>query len=159
MKHENYRFLRTIFTLLFGVMLSINAYAQEITVTGTVKDQTGEPVIGVNVIVKGTTVGTITNIDGEFTLKAKMNDVLVASFIGYATQEVPVTSKTLTITLKENAEFLDEVVVLGYGANARKQDLSAAVGVISNTDELASRAVSSTEIGRASCRERVLRLV
>ena len=145
MKHENYRFLRTIFTLLFGVMLSINAYAQEITVTGTVKDQTGEPVIGVNVIVKGTTVGTITNIDGEFTLKAKMNDVLVVSFIGYATQEVPVTSKTLTITLKENAEFLDEVVVLGYGANARKQDLSAAVGVISNTEELATRPVSSTE--------------
>ena len=101
--------------------------------------------IGVNVIVKGTTVGTITNIDGEFTLKAKMNDVLVVSFIGYATQEVPVTSKTLTITLKENAEFLDEVVVLGYGANARKQDLSAAVGVISNTEELATRPVSSTE--------------
>ena len=145
MKHENYRFLRTIFTLLFGVMLSINTYAQEITVTGTVKDQTGEPVIGVNVIVKGTSVGTITNIDGEFTLKAKMNDVLVVSFIGYATQEVPVTSKTLTITLKENAEFLDEVVVLGYGANARKQDLSAAVGVISNTEELATRPVSSTE--------------
>ena len=109
------------------------------------KDQIGEPVIGANVLVRGTTNGVITNVNGEFILSASKSDVLVVSFVGYTTQEIPVSEKQMTIVLKEDTELLDEVVVLGYGANTRKQDLSASVGIISNTDELAARPVTSTE--------------
>lgn len=98
-----------------------------------------------NVLVRGTTNGVITNVNGEFILSASKSDVLVVSFVGYTTQEIPVSEKQMTIVLKEDTELLDEVVVLGYGANTRKQDLSASVGIISNTDELAARPVTSTE--------------
>lgn len=118
---------------------------QQISVKGIVKDQIGEPVIGANVLVRGTTNGVITNVNGEFILSASKSDVLVVSFVGYTTQEIPVSEKQMTIVLKEDTELLDEVVVLGYGANTRKQDLSASVGIISNTDELAARPVTSTE--------------
>ena len=121
------------------------AYSQQISVKGIVKDQIGEPVIGANVLVRGTTNGVITNVNGEFILSASKSDVLVVSFVGYTTQEIPVSEKQMTIVLKEDTELLDEVVVLGYGANTRKQDLSASVGIISNTDELAARPVTSTE--------------
>lgn len=102
-------------------------------------------IIGANVLVRGTTNGVITNVNGEFILSASKSDVLVVSFVGYTTQEIPVSEKQMTIVLKEDTELLDEVVVLGYGANTRKQDLSASVGIISNTDELAARPVTSTE--------------
>ena len=126
-------------------MLTVIAYSQQISVKGIVKDQIGEPVIGANVLVRGTTNGVITNVNGEFILSASKSDVLVVSFVGYTTQEIPVSEKQMTIVLKEDTELLDEVVVLGYGANTRKQDLSASVGIISNTDELAARPVTSTE--------------
>lgn len=126
-------------------LLLVIAYSQQISVKGIVKDQIGEPVIGANVLVRGTTNGVITNVNGEFILSASKSDVLVVSFVGYTTQEIPVSEKQMTIVLKEDTELLDEVVVLGYGANTRKQDLSASVGIISNTDELAARPVTSTE--------------
>lgn len=133
------------FFLLLGLFTSVIAYSQQISVKGIVKDQIGEPVIGANVLVRGTTNGVITNVNGEFILSASKSDVLVVSFVGYTTQEIPVSEKQMTIVLKEDTELLDEVVVLGYGANTRKQDLSASVGIISNTDELAARPVTSTE--------------
>lgn len=139
------RTLQTVLTLMLGLFMSVSALAQQLSVKGTVNDQTGIPVIGANVLVKGTTNGVITDIDGKFQLSANKGDVLSVSFVGYTSQEVTVTGKELTIVLKEDAELLDEVVVLGYGANTRKQDLSASVGVVSNTDELAVRPVSSTE--------------
>lgn len=128
-----------------GLFTSVIAYSQQISVKGIVKDQIGEPVIGANVLVRGTTNGVITNVNGEFILSASKSDVLVVSFVGYTTQEIPVSEKQMTIVLKEDTELLDEVVVLGYGANTRKQDLSASVGIISNTDELTARPVTSTE--------------
>lgn len=145
MKQVNLRIYRTILTLLVGLFLSAGAYAQQISVRGIVKDQMGEPVIGANVLVKGTSNGAITDIDGKFALSAAKNDILIISFVGFTSQEIPVTGKDLMVTLKEDTGLLDEVVVLGYGANARKQDLSAAVGVLSNTDDLTVRPVSSTE--------------
>ena len=145
MKKVNLRIYRTILTLLVGLFLSAGAYAQQISVRGIVKDQMGEPVIGANVLVKGTSNGVITDIDGKFALSAAKNDILIISFVGFTSQEIPVTGKDLMVTLKEDTGLLDEVVVLGYGANARKQDLSAAVGVLSNTDDLTVRPVSSTE--------------
>lgn len=145
MKQTKFRINPMILTLMLGLFLSVSAFAQQIAVKGTVKDQMGEPIIGANVLVKGTTVGVVTNLDGQFELSAAKNSVLLISFVGFINQEVRVTGKTLVVTLKEDTELLDEVVVLGYGANARKQDLSASVGVLSNTDELAVRPVTSTE--------------
>ena len=145
MKQINLGFYRMVLFLLLGLFTSVIAYSQQISVKGIVKDQIGEPVIGANVLVRGTTNGVITNVNGEFILSASKSDVLVVSFVGYTTQEIPVSEKQMTIVLKEDTELLDEVVVLGYGANTRKQDLSASVGIISNTDELAARPVTSTE--------------
>ena len=145
MRQVNLGFYRMVLFLLLGLFTSVIAYSQQISVKGIVKDQIGEPVIGANVLVRGTTNGVITNVNGEFILSASKSDVLVVSFVGYTTQEIPVSEKQMTIVLKEDTELLDEVVVLGYGANTRKQDLSASVGIISNTDELAARPVTSTE--------------
>lgn len=145
MKQVNLGFYRMVLFLLLGLFTSVIAYSQQISVKGIVKDQIGEPVIGANVLVRGTTNGVITNVNGEFILSASKSDVLVVSFVGYTTEEIPVSEKQMTIVLKEDTELLDEVVVLGYGANTRKQDLSASVGIISNTDELAARPVTSTE--------------
>ena len=145
MNQVNLGFYRMVLFLLLGLFTSVIAYSQQISVKGIVKDQIGEPVIGANVLVRGTTNGVITNVNGEFILSASKSDVLVVSFVGYTTQEIPVSEKQMTIVLKEDTELLDEVVVLGYGANTRKQDLSASVGIISNTDELAARPVTSTE--------------
>jgi len=103
---------------------------QEKTVSGTVVDSNGEPVIGANVTVKNTTMGTITNMDGKFSLQIQNNPVLVISYIGYITQEVTVGSQTtLSIILAEDSQALNEVVVVGYGT-ARKSDLTGAVSSI-----------------------------
>lgn len=96
-------------------------------VTGTVVDVAGVPVIGANVMVKGTTNGTITDMDGKFTLEVPEGAVLQVSYIGYTNQEVVVGKNTiLTITLKEDTQSLDEVVVVGYGTQ-KKVNLTGAV--------------------------------
>lgn len=138
MKQVNLRIYRTILTLLSGLFLSAGAYAQQISVKGTVKDQNGEPVIGANVLVKGTTNGVITDVDGKFALQTTEKDVLEISFLGYKTQEVKASSKPITIILQEDAELLDEVVVIGYGTS-RKEDLSTAVSTVKMDDKLKSR--------------------
>lgn len=130
---------------MLGLFVSVGAFAQKISVTGVVKDQSGLPIIGGNVMVKGTTTGVITDVDGKFTLSANKGDILVISYVGFTSQEVPVSEKLMQIVLLEDTELLDEVVVLGYGAQTRKQDLSASVGIVDNTDELAIRPVTSTE--------------
>ncbi|MDR0845198.1 MAG: TonB-dependent receptor plug domain-containing protein, partial [Tannerella sp.] len=90
--------------------------AQGVRITGTVIDVQGEPVIGANVIEKGTTNGSITDIDGKFALPVASNAILVVSYIGYDKQEIAVGNKnTLTITLLENSQALDEVLVVAYG--------------------------------------------
>ena len=111
MKQVNLGFYRMVLFLLLGLFTSVIAYSQQISV----KDHIGEPVIGANVLVRGTTNGVITNVNGEFILSASKSDVLVVSFVGYTTQEIPVSEKQMTIVLKEDTELLDEVVVLGYG--------------------------------------------
>mgnify|MGYP003174029886 CR=1 FL=1 len=93
MKQVNLRIYQTILTLLVGLFLSAGAYAQQISVRGIVKDQMGEPVIGANVLVKGTSNGVITDIDGKFALSAAKNDILIISFVGFMSQEIPVTGK------------------------------------------------------------------
>lgn len=90
-------------------------------ITGIVKDQSGEPVIGANIVEKGTTNGTITDIDGQYSLEVGSNSILVVSYIGYITQEIPVgKNNTLDVLLREDTETLDEVIVIGYGTTKRK---------------------------------------
>ncbi len=132
-------------SLFMGLILCVGAYAQQLAVSGLVLDADGEPLIGASVMVKGTQNGTLTDLDGRFKINAKKGDVLTVRYVGYETQEVSVTGNDITINMKEDTEQLDEVVVLGYGAESRKQDLSAAVGVVQNTGELQKRPVTSTE--------------
>ena len=138
MKQANFRIHRTILTLLFGLFLSVGMYAQQITTTGTVKDSTGEPIIGANVLVKGSTLGSITDIDGKFTIKVSNGDVLQFSFMGYKTIEMKAENKPMNIVLQEDTEVLDEVIVIGYGTS-RKEDLSTAVSHCKMDDKLKSR--------------------
>lgn len=138
-------FGETVSSDLNHVSMSTLAQSGE-KVHGRVVDEKGEAIIGASVLVKGTTNGTITDFNGEFELAVEKNSVLVVSYIGFTSLEIrPEGKKEIVVTMKENTELLDEVVVLGYGANSRKQDLSASVGVLNNTEELASRPVSSTE--------------
>lgn len=119
---------------LIGMLLPMCMFAQQIAVQGVVKDQTGETVIGASVMEKGTTNGTITGIDGDFSLNMSPNGTLVVSFVGYKTQEVQVKGqKQLQVVLSEDAEMLDEVVVIGYGT-MKKSDLTGAVSSIGNKD-------------------------
>ena len=123
-----------IMVCLIGMLLPMCMFAQQITVQGVVKDQTGETVIGASVMEKGTTNGTITGIDGDFSLNMSPNGTLVVSFVGYKTQEVQVKGqKQLQVVLSEDAEMLDEVVVIGYGT-MKKSDLTGAVSSIGNKD-------------------------
>ena len=116
-----------------GMLLSVQVFAQGLTVKGVVKDNTGMGVIGANILVKGTTNGTITDFDGNFTLEAKKGDVIVISFIGYKTQELPAAA-TMNVTLQDDTEVLEDVVVIGYGS-VKKNDATGSVTAI-KPDEL-----------------------
>lgn len=114
-----------LFSCLVLMFLSISMMAQKVPVSGTVSDQTG-PVIGASVIEKGTTNGTMTDNDGHFALTVSKGAVIEISSIGYKTQEITVGDQTnFTVTLSEDNEFLDEVVVVGYGS-MKKSDLAGA---------------------------------
>ena len=130
-------------SLVSGVPLPANASAdttamiqqQSVKIKGRVTDASGEPVIGANVVQKGTTNGTITDLNGDFTLTVSQGAVLQVSFIGYKQQEVSLKNgqAQVTVVLKDDAELLDEVVVVGYGT-MKKRDLSGAVSQIKSDD-------------------------
>ncbi len=128
MKQVNFRICRTILPLLLGLFLSVSAYAQDITVQGNVKDAMGG-VIGASVVEKGNPAnGTITDFDGNFSLKVPGGSTLVISYIGYKSQEVA-AAPNVQVTLVEDSELLDEVVFIGYGV-AKKNDLTGSVTAI-----------------------------
>lgn len=120
--------LKALPTLLVGLFLSIGAFAQQIAVKGHVKDTTGEPVIGANVLVKGTTNGTITDFDGNFMLNVPKDAILSVSFVGYKSAEVKAAS-TVMVTLEDDSQVLDAVVVIGYGS-VKKNDMTGSVTAI-----------------------------
>ena len=132
---------RLMFTVLFSV-LAVGAFAQN-KVTGTVVDATGEPVIGASVIVKGTTNGTVTDFNGNFTINnVPANGSLEISYIGFKTQQVAVAGKTsVSVTMQEDNALLDEVVVVGYGVQ-RKSDVTGALTRV-NEEQLNNRPVSN----------------
>ncbi len=102
---------------------------QALTVNGLVVDSNGEPIIGANVLEKGTTNGSLTDVDGKFTLNVRQGAVLQISFIGYKTQEVKATSNMMRVVLAEDNEMLDEVVVVGYGSQ-KKVNVTGAVSTV-----------------------------
>ena len=112
------------------------------TVTGEVLDSTGEPLIGASVMVKGTTNGVATDIDGKFTLNVNKGATLVVSYVGYKTQEVTVNSDNLVITLADDTAMLEEVVVVGYGTQKR-ESLTGAVTAIDSKAFESKGALSS----------------
>lgn len=126
--------------LVFAEVMDVHVSMQTGTVKGQVVDENGEPIIGASVLLKGTSNGVITDIDGNFTLNGVSKGTLVISYVGYKTQEVPVAGKKVfKITLKEDSEILDEVVVVGYGVQ-KKATLSGSVTQVRGEEVLAGKA-------------------
>lgn len=121
-------------------------FAQSKKVTGIVKDATGETIIGASILEKGTSNGVITDFDGNFTINVSDDKaILKISFVGYATQDVPVAGKaSLVVTLKEDSELLDEVVVVGYGAQ-KKESVVGAISQVSSKELLRSPAANVSQ--------------
>ena len=129
-----------------GVLPETNVVQQNGKITGTVVDQTGTPVIGANVMVKGTTNGTITDMDGKFTLDVEKGATLVVSYIGFTSQEIKVGNQTkLSIELKEDSQALDELVVVGYGT-MKKADLTGSVATV-DSEVLEDRPITNLGSG------------
>lgn len=124
--------MRTLLLILLA-MVSLNVSAQTITLTGNVKDKSGDPIIGASIVEKGTTNGTITDFDGNFSLKVSGKDPIVVSYIGMKSQEINVKGggKSISIFLEDDTQALDEVVVIGYGT-AKKKDLTGSVSTINS---------------------------
>ena len=121
-----------ILSLLFFFMafISVQVYAQDIKVSGTViSGSDNYPIIGANILVKGTTIGTITDVDGNFTFEAPAGSTLIISYIGYQTQELKAGNTPLKIVLSEDSEKLDEVVVIGYGSQ-KKSDMTGGIAAV-----------------------------
>lgn len=136
--YEKLRFLATLFVLCLSTM----AWAQ-MKVTGTVVDMMGEPIIGANVVESGNkTVGTITDLDGKFTLNVSKEATLVITYVGFTEKRVKVNGRSqLTIKLEEDSKTLDEVIVVGYGS-VKKSNLTTSVAKISS-DAIDGRPITS----------------
>lgn len=126
---------KRLFMLTFGLMMSLVVLGQQVRVSGTVTDAADRQTLpGVNVVVKGTLTGTITGIDGEYSLMAKPGDVLVFTFIGYLPQEVTVGEATIiNVAMRTDVQALEEVVVIGYGT-VKKSDATGSVAAVSSKD-------------------------
>ncbi len=127
--------MKKIFILSCLLLMASILLAQDITVTGTVTGAAdGEPIPGANVVIKGTTVGTITNLDGFYTITGTGDDILVFSFVGLQTMEVPIGDQTtISVALETGTELIDELVVIGYGS-ARIKDLTSSITTVKTED-------------------------
>ncbi|MET7259423.1 SusC/RagA family TonB-linked outer membrane protein [Dyadobacter jiangsuensis] len=134
-EREKYRSLtRYFYSLLLTLLVMTGAYAQDVTVKGKVNDEQGQGLPGVSVLVKGTSTGTVTDIEGNYTVNAPGTATLVFSFIGYITQEIPLGNKTsLDVKMATDTKALDEVVVVGYGT-AKKATLTGSVTAVKGAE-------------------------
>ena len=127
-------FFRRLIPVLICMVMPLSLFAQKTTLNGVVVDSKNEAIIGANIMVKGTTTGTVTDVDGKFSLDANSNDILVFSYLGMNTVERTVgTSKNFRIVMTDDSKALDEVVVVGYGT-VKKKDLTTAVSTVSTKD-------------------------
>ena len=124
-------------TLLLALFVSLAALAQNVSYSGTVLDQQGEPIIGASVVEKGSSNGSVTDLDGNFTVSVKPGATLVISYVGYATQTLP-ASQNMRVVLQEDAQVLSDVVVIGYGVQ-KKSVVTASIAKVS-ADDLANKA-------------------
>ncbi len=138
LKCKSMKSFKSLFVLLFFLLCAFTAVAQK-TVKGTVSDVAGEPLIGVNVVVKGTTTGTITDVDGNYSLEVPGNNaVLLFSYIGYSSVEVAVGEQTvINQTLSEDTRVIDELIVVGYGVQ-KKVTVTGSVASVSGAELKAS---------------------
>lgn len=137
-----------LMTLLLGALLPLSVGAQTgtINVRGTVTDVAGEPIIGANILIQGTSSGTVTDYDGNFTLQAPANGVLEVTYIGYQPRSIPIDNRTtINVTLQEDTELLEELVVIGYGT-VRKEDATGSVVAVDATKINRGLATSPTEL-------------
>ena len=129
---------KSIVALTCLLLTSASAFAQTKTVTGTVTDAANEPLIGASVLVQGTSTGTITDMDGKYSISVTPDDVLAFSYVGMTSQSVKVGAQTvINVTLKEDSQVLAETVVIGYGS-AKKRDLTGSITNIKG-EELANK--------------------
>lgn len=137
---------KNLFVFFTAVLLfaTFGLNAQNVKVSGNVKDSDGLDAVGAGVLIKGTTMGTVTDLNGNFTIDCKKGETLVISYLGFKDTEVVVDGSAINVTLASDTSLLDEVVVLGYGIATKKQDLSASVGVVASPETLAKHPVSST---------------
>lgn len=119
---------------IFLVMLTLQSFSQEKSISGSVTDETGQPLLGVTVLIKGVAKGTVTDFDGNYTLSTKTGDILLFSFLGTETKEVTVGNQnTINVILMDNDTALDEVIVVGYGT-VKKSDLTGSVSSIKSEE-------------------------
>ena len=130
-----YKLIKPMMVSVFFLGAALYAYAQERTVTGTVKDASENAYLpGVNVLIKGTTSGTVTDVDGKYSLNVPADAVLVFSYVGYKNQEIPVGSNSvIDVNLTADVTMLQETVVIGYGT-VKKSDATGSLSVISSAD-------------------------
>ena len=133
MKQVKFRMPLRMLALVCGLILSVGAFAQQITVNGNVKDATGEPIIGATVRLAGQAGGTVTDFDGNFILKAQKGAEITVSYVGYKEAKVA-AAENVTVTLEDDSQMLENVVVIGYG-RARKTDLTGSVTAIKPDDK------------------------
>ncbi len=137
---------RNILFLAITFILCIGSTLAQDSVTGTVADEEGLPIPGVNVQIKGTTTGTLTDFDGKFSVNAEVGDILIFSYLGFESKEVVINEELdLNITLKENIDSLDEVVVIGYGEKSKRKVISA----VSSVDSEALRKLPVPQVSNA----------
>lgn len=132
---------KALMTASLSAITCIGAFAQDIQVQGIVKDATGMPIIGANIVEKGTTNGVISDMDGKFQLKAQQGSTIEVSFIGYITQEFTASSKPVVIVLQDNTVALEEAVVIGYGT-VKKSDATGSVVAV-KADQLNKGAITN----------------
>ena len=146
--HKNLsRSLRFVVMTLVAVAFSVSAWAQNISVTGTVTDVNGEPIIGAYVVQQGTQNGTATDVDGKYQISVPSNGTLVFTLVGMKDVAVPVNGKAVVnVTMEEDAEMLEDVVVVGWGTQ-KKANLSGAVSTVAVDKALEARPIS--DVGRA----------
>ncbi len=144
MKHYQTGIARKFLFLMVGLLCAIGATAQSITVRGTVVDPSGEPLIGASILAEGTSVGTATDIDGNYAINVNPDATLVFSYVGYDPQSEAVKGRTtIDVTMKENSVMLNEVVAIGYGV-VKKSDATGSVAVV-KPDEIEAGLATSVQ--------------